>query len=98
MFFTFLVFVVPVLHAILHGVRGSWFQVAGASGGITIAVGVVVAYIPSHLIFKSLRWETFEYDGSYCLECNYNLTGNVSGICPECGRPVANASADSRSI
>ena len=24
-----------------------------------------------------------------CLNCGYNLTGNVSGICPECGQPVA---------
>jgi hypothetical protein len=23
-----------------------------------------------------------------CIECGYDLTGNVSGICPECGRPV----------
>jgi hypothetical protein len=23
-----------------------------------------------------------------CLRCGYNLTGNVSGICPECGTPV----------
>ncbi len=22
-----------------------------------------------------------------CVGCGYNLTGNVSGICPECGRP-----------
>jgi hypothetical protein len=21
----------------------------------------------------------------HCLECGYNLTGNVSGVCPECG-------------
>lgn len=24
----------------------------------------------------------------HCHECGYNLTGNVSGICPECGSPV----------
>jgi hypothetical protein len=24
-----------------------------------------------------------------CLECGYNLTGNVSGICPECGTAIA---------
>jgi hypothetical protein len=23
-----------------------------------------------------------------CPECQYGLIGNVSGICPECGRPV----------
>ncbi len=23
--------------------------------------------------------------------CGYNLTGNVSGICPECGRPISAA-------
>ncbi|MGD8453851.1 MAG: hypothetical protein PVJ57_18710 [Phycisphaerae bacterium] len=26
---------------------------------------------------------------SRCLECGYNLTGNVSGRCPECGAPAA---------
>jgi predicted Zn-ribbon and HTH transcriptional regulator len=24
-----------------------------------------------------------------CRNCGYNLTGNVSGICPECGTAVA---------
>lgn len=24
-------------------------------------------------------------DSRNCLECGYNLTGNVSGVCPECG-------------
>ncbi len=23
-----------------------------------------------------------------CSSCGYNLTGNVSGICPECGEPI----------
>lgn len=23
-----------------------------------------------------------------CHMCGYNLTGNVSGVCPECGEPV----------
>lgn len=25
-----------------------------------------------------------------CRTCGYNLTGNSSGICPECGQPVDN--------
>jgi len=24
----------------------------------------------------------------HCVECDYDLTGNVSGICPECGTPI----------
>ena len=24
----------------------------------------------------------------HCQRCGYNLTGNVSGICPECGKPI----------
>lgn len=24
----------------------------------------------------------------FCCRCQYNLTGNVSGVCPECGTPV----------
>jgi hypothetical protein len=23
-----------------------------------------------------------------CVICSYNLSGNISGICPECGRPI----------
>lgn len=25
-----------------------------------------------------------------CASCGYNLTGNISGRCPECGTPVTN--------
>jgi hypothetical protein len=23
-----------------------------------------------------------------CVKCAYDLTGNVSGVCPECGKPI----------
>jgi hypothetical protein len=28
-----------------------------------------------------------------CPRCGYNLTGNVSGVCPECGAPAATSPA-----
>ena len=28
-----------------------------------------------------------------CLGCGYNLTGNVSGVCPECGRKLENVAS-----
>ncbi len=86
----FLVLLVAVGYLVLN--------VTFALGGGTLAtkvtvwiwptVGVVGAYIPSRVLFKNLRWQVFEYDGSYCLNCAYNLTGNVSGVCPECGERI----------
>jgi uncharacterized RDD family membrane protein YckC len=35
----------------------------------------------------------FDPRGFLCTGCGYNLTGNVSGICPECGTPVPRGTA-----
>ncbi len=32
-----------------------------------------------------------------CISCSYDLTGNISGVCPECGTKVANNSHEERS-
>lgn len=42
----------------------------------------------AHLVFafRSL-WEPSR-KSPRCGKCNYDLTGNVSGRCPECGRPL----------
>jgi membrane protein YqaA with SNARE-associated domain len=51
-------------------------------------VGTVTAWFVAKATFKGLRWRRVEYDGTECLHCGYNLTGNVSGTCPECGEAV----------
>ena len=38
-------------------------------------------------VYSRMRWKPIRTDFPQCLTCNYNLTGNVSGICPECGEP-----------
>jgi hypothetical protein len=32
-----------------------------------------------------------------CTRCGYDLTGNVSGVCPECGTPVVSANSGAQS-
>lgn len=33
-------------------------------------------------------WRDRRYPPGHCQRCGYNLTGNVSGKCPECGKPI----------
>ncbi len=55
----------------------------------TIVVCGAIAAVPScvaaRVIYHLLRWRCVVYDGQQCPSCDYNLTGNVSGVCPECG-------------
>lgn len=44
--------------------------------------GILVGY----LFWRD--WRTPKRPTNLCAECDYNLTGNVSGICPECGRRI----------
>lgn len=48
-----------------------------------------VAWIGTMLVrFRTYRRKRFRDPNCRC--CGYNLTGNTSGLCPECGTPVAN--------
>ena len=48
---------------------------------ISISVGCACRWIAFHCARPRCR-------PGYCHECDYDLTGNVSGICPECGSPL----------
>ncbi|GMU24130.1 MAG: hypothetical protein AMXMBFR13_42070 [Phycisphaerae bacterium] len=66
----------PVLHAIWMGthciVVPLWIPM--------LVSGLAVAFCAG----RALRRPR----GGCCPACGYNLTGNVSGVCPECGSPV----------
>ena len=81
-------FVVVMLGRMLLGV--------GAPGDVPInrayLLMMAVLVIPTAVFFTrwvydKLRWTTID-DGRHCLNCAYNLTGNTSGGCPECGAPI----------
>jgi len=47
---------------------------------------VAFAFYPVLVLVRGpLRWWWFARRGR-CERCGYDLTGNVSGVCPECGR------------
>ena len=57
----------------------------------------VEVYVPLWLLFAAcvgfvfiLRCRARKKECGLCRECEYNLRGNISGICPECGQPVNN--------
>jgi len=49
----------------------------------TVAPFVIIA-----LMLVLWWWEKWQIPPGHCRQCRYNLTGNVSGTCPECGTPV----------
>lgn len=58
-----------------------WVMLAAAS--------LPTAFFWRHEFIGCLRWaHVLRMPPGYCHACRYDLTGNVSGICPECGMAV----------
>ena len=62
------------------------FCVGFLPGGLApIGALAVVAYFPRTKIRTHLRRQLNKSNMPTCMNCGYDLTGNTSGICPECG-------------
>lgn len=65
-----------------------WYIPSGRVGMVSLAVTTFVVlfvpYLPARYVHYKLRWRRLE-DANLCGACGYDLTGNVSGRCPECG-------------
>lgn len=63
--------------------------------------GLIVLHFPATIPLGALGFVTaglFYFDGrrpapGKC-RCGYDLTGNTSGVCPECGQDVATAATE----
>lgn len=79
-----------VLHKTFRGFFKGWDALFDEAAAFATAVG------PERLISIAHSCDNNEgvivvwYWGrpEVCPQCGYNLTGNVSGRCPECGTPV----------
>lgn len=58
-------------------------------GVAEIGCVVLMSYWASRCVYRVLAGPMLEYKDDCCDRCFYNLTGNVSGICPECGATIS---------
>jgi hypothetical protein len=67
-------------------------KVVGSQGGRSLILScwlltIIFAITPSAWLLDRRRRRR-RYTNRPCLACGYDLTGNVSGVCPECGDPI----------
>jgi hypothetical protein len=72
------------------GLGKCWALLFGPSSSmapdyVAWAVALACAFLAARWLRDRLRWKLVKYDDAQCLHCGYDLTGNVSGVCPECG-------------
>ena len=86
-----------LLAYLLVGLGATVFDVsAGPTGSVFGRTAGAIGFLAGFAIFtaaigSSVRFVLGPKPKPICVcpRCSYDLTGNVSGICPECGTPIA---------
>jgi hypothetical protein len=78
--------------------RASWAEIVSAlvEPVVEIALGVAL-FFGSHglvRIWSRLRYSGLRRQMNLCIHCAYDLTGNTSGTCPECGTTTRHTPAE----
>ncbi len=83
---------VLAFHALWKGRDGSTMlgrflgsEAIALAGLLAFPLGV--SYVVARAVFSKLG-RSPDHVFPCCKNCGYNLTGNVSGVCPECGTPI----------
>jgi hypothetical protein len=71
--------------------EGTWYRAifVRASDLALLAVSVLLTIYPAGALIWSVHVRRSRRRAHACLACGYDLTGNTSGICPECGTELA---------
>lgn len=59
----------------------------GTSVVLMVFVGPVIGVLVAALLIRKIDRDQ-AYPPGTCRSCGYDLTGNVSGRCPECGQEI----------
>jgi len=83
-----------------HGPQTDWWRFPRRTTevdkqfGFPLWLPILVLSIPAIFLWK-LTWRR-RFPTGHCQHCGYDLTGNVSGVCPECGESVSQVPAHRR--
>lgn len=69
-----------------RGLQTTWYVWIPCYALVLVAGTLPACWIMSNA--RSRRRLALRREQGLCLHCGYDLTGNVSGICPECGQPI----------
>ena len=66
---------------------GLWFRQVGArvASSVLLLASVLLAVAPAFAFLRGPVRRIERHTRGLCHSCGYNLKGNVSGVCPECG-------------
>ena len=76
---------------LIVGIIGAlWYALNGLAIALSIIfIWIMVATMPAVILFRR-QWDREQRaKNNQCIDCGYNLAGNRSGVCPECGRKIA---------
>ncbi|GMU24134.1 MAG: hypothetical protein AMXMBFR13_42110 [Phycisphaerae bacterium] len=63
-------------------------RVAVWQGGGSVVLPLWIAFLLVALPTAVLWWRDRRFPPGHCPQCGYNLTGNTSAVCSECGSPA----------
>lgn len=52
------------------------------------SIVLLFIWLPSIRFIRLVRWQRAQQRVGRCPRCNYELTANLSGVCPECGTAI----------
>ncbi len=64
-----------------------WSKGFSGQGSVFVPIWCILmaAAVPTYILWRRDK----RYPPGHCRKCGYDLTGNESGVCPECGTPVS---------
>ena len=83
----------PVRHLHVFGSHFMWMPAQGSGSYLGFVLSlwaplILFAIYPTIAFTRGLLRRYRRRRKGLCLKCGYDLTGNVTGVCSECGQPI----------